>query len=64
MSAFTLIQKFHAERADLNVLIHGWIELSKQKGWPLPEEGLRRYLSRLEEKGGNIPGVQKAAMNA
>jgi hypothetical protein len=55
MSAFTLIRKFHAERADINALLDEWIELSKTKGWPTTEEGLRRYLVRLQDNGGNYP---------
>jgi len=57
MNAFSLIQKFHAQRADLNVIMDEWLEVSKAKGWPATEEGLRRYLVRLEELGddGKIP---------
>jgi hypothetical protein len=55
MSAFSLLQKFHADRADLNAIMDAWIEVSTEKGWPLTEEGVRRYLARLQEFGSKIP---------
>ena len=58
MSAFSILQKFHAESADLNTIMDEWMAVSKAKGWPTTEEGLRRYLARLEENGGNIPRRQ------
>ena len=58
MSAFSILQKFHAESADLNTIMDEWMAVSKAKGWPTTEEGLRRSLALLEENGGNIPRRQ------
>ena len=55
MSAFDLVLKFHAENADINALLDKWLQLSDQKQWPKTEEGLGRFLSRLEQTGGEIP---------
>lgn len=45
-----IIQAYEAGM-DLNSMLASWLQLSKEKSWPLTSEGLRRYFARIGTSG-------------
>jgi hypothetical protein len=60
MSAGALLIELHKQGGDTNLILDGWIKLSDEKGYPITEEGLRRYLSRIQSGQCKLPKRKEA----